>query len=99
MVMTVARSEYKPFRVGIVWITAIANYQIAVAAVHHHRVETQNAAVTGAANHPFLECATLLGEKPIDDLHLRDEALRIKHEVRLSAVVVDRELSRNTRSL
>jgi hypothetical protein len=97
--MAVARSEYKPLRVGIVWITAVTNYQVTVTAVHNHRVETQNATVTSATNYPFLKCATLLGEKPIDDLHLRDKALRVKHEVGLPTVVVDRELSRNTRPL
>src|ERR1044072_2093827 len=97
--MPVAGSEYKPFRVGIVRITAITNYQLAVAAVHNSGVESQNATVTGASNPPLLECTTVFGEKPIDNLHLGDKALRINHQVRLSAVVVDRELSRNTRSL
>jgi len=97
--VAVTGSKFKRIRVWIVWITAIANYQVSVATVHNYGVETQDATVAGATHGAFVDCATAFIEKAVDDLHLSDEALWVNHQVRLSAVVVDREDSRNTRSL
>ena len=91
-----ARREFKRTGVWIIWIIRIANDEVSVAAVHNHRVETQNATVTGATDRAFLNRATAFVEKSIHDLHLRDEASWINHEIRLSAVVIHREDPQHT---
>src|SRR5215211_5416744 len=99
MIVTVARRKFEPLDVGILRIAAIADDEIAVATVHHDCVEPQNATIASAANRTFLNRATALGEEAIDDLHLRDKALRIDDEIGFAAVIVDGKLSRDIRSL
>jgi hypothetical protein len=99
VIVAVTGREFKRVRIWIVRIASISNDEISVAAVHHDGVKTQNATVTSAAYGAFLDCATAFGEESIDDLHLRDKALWVDHEIRLSAVVVDRKNARDIRPL
>ena len=72
---------------------AIANNEVTVSTVHHHRVETQEATIAGAADHTLLNRATAFGKEAIDDFHLGDKALRIYDEVGFTAVIVDGKLA------
>src|SRR5215510_2284089 len=97
--MTLARSKYKRRRIRIVWIIAIADHEVTVAAIHHNGIEAENATIAGASDSAFFNRATTLGKQPVDNLHPRNEAPRVDHEVRLAAVVVNRKLLRTFRLL
>ena len=80
-------------------IATIADDEVTVATIHDDCVEPQNATIAGGAHCTLYDRATAFSEEPVDDLHLRDEALRIDHEIGLTAIVVNGKLSRDTRSL
>jgi len=91
--MTMTRREFKPLGVRIVWVAAIADDKVSITTIHHDSVEAQDATIASAADSALYNRTTAFGEKAIDDLHLRDETLRIDDEVRFATVVVDGELS------
>ena len=50
-------------------------------------------------DHPFGNGAVAGLEDPVDDLHLRHEALRIHREIRLAAILVNGKVARNAGAL
>src|SRR5215207_1379654 len=93
------RRKLKPRRIRIVWIAAIADHEVSVAAIHHDCIEPQNATITSSADRTFLDRASTFGEQPIDNLHLRDEALRIDYQIGLASIVINGKHSRDAGSL
>ena len=68
--MAVARSKIKPLGKRVVWIATIADNEVAVATVHHHRIEAQNTPVARSTNRFLFNRAATFGEKAVDNLHL-----------------------------
>ena len=69
--------------------------QVPVAAVDEHRVESQETPVTCASDGTLDQLAVALLEEPVYDLHLRDEPLGVRSQVRLPLVGIDGEVPRN----
>ena len=63
-------SEFKPLGELIVRITAIANDQIGVAAVHDDCVKAQYASISWPTDNTLFERAGIFVEVAIDNLHL-----------------------------
>ena len=89
VVMPVSPVEHEVSRVRVIRFDDIDHHQISVAAIHEYSVESQKTPVAGAANRPLGNGAVGRFKKSIDDLHLGREALRVHHDVRPAAVVID----------
>ena len=53
VVVTVAGVEHEVLRVGILGVAAVADHQVAVAAIHQDGVESQEASIPRSADHAF----------------------------------------------
>jgi hypothetical protein len=77
-------------RVQILRVAAVANHEIAAAAVHDHGVEAQQTPVAAVPDDTLDDRAVVWREIPIHDLHLSDESLRVDSQIRFAGVVVQR---------